>query len=181
MSQIFVDKIIFLDFDGVINHENWYEWIHEHKEFLKEGGHDSIDPKSVEKVLSICKETGAYIVISSSWRYNTLDHTITKLSSIRDLRTLLERVVGVTPPSRDRMRGLEIKYFLNACRKHNFILPNNVMLSNGKYEFSQEPKYVIFDDDDDMLVEQWNNFIHVNDRTGISDEDVNKAIKILND
>ena len=34
MKQI--DKIIFLDVDGVLNHNAWYKWIMSHPEFLKE-------------------------------------------------------------------------------------------------------------------------------------------------
>ena len=178
--QTFVNKIIFLDVDGVINHCDWYDWIHEHKEFLKAGGHDSIDPKAVDKIIQICNETNAYIVMSSSWRYWSLGHTIKKLNSIRDLRPILDRLVGVTPRTDKRNRGEEIKYFLNACRKRNMFTADGDMLSDERFKFDISPKYVILDDDTDMLPEQMNNFIHVNDIHGISDEDVKKAIDILN-
>lgn len=45
----------------------------------------------------------------------------------------------------------------------------------------QEPyKYVILDDDSDMLDTQSNNFIRTDWRAGLTEENVNKAIKILN-
>ena len=41
--------------------------------------------------------------------------------------------------------------------------------------------YVIIDDDDDMLDKQLNHFVQTNAyKRGLSDEDVEKAIKILN-
>lgn len=179
MLPTFVHKIIFLDVDGVINHCDWYDWIHDHKEFLKAGGHDSIDPKAVDKIIQICIETNAYIVMSSSWRYWSLGHTKKKLAHIRDLRPILDRLVGVTPRTDKRNRGEEIKYFLNACRKNNFFTVDGDMLSEDRFKIDREPKYVILDDDTDMLPEQMDKFIHVDDRHGISDVDVDKAVEIL--
>lgn len=40
-------------------------------------------------------------------------------------------------------------------------------------------EYVIFDDDTDFLLGQKDNFIHINEQTGITDSDIDKAIKIL--
>ena len=48
-------------------------------------------------------------------------------------------------------------------------------------EERQEPyKYVIPDDDSDMLDTQRNNFIHTDWKVGLTEENVNKAIEILN-
>lgn len=51
-------KVIFLDFDGVITSKNGY----------------SLDPEKMELVKRICDETGAYIVVSSSWRRKRIDN-----------------------------------------------------------------------------------------------------------
>ena len=40
-------------------------------------------------------------------------------------------------------------------------------------------EYVIFDDDTDFLLGQKDNFIQTNERTGITEEDVERARKIL--
>ena len=176
-----IDKIIFLDVDGVINHNVWFNWAHQHPEFLKEGGHRNIDPSSVSKIIEICDKTGASIVMSSSWRLWSLGGTFKNLNGIRDLRPILDRMVGITPRTEERFRGEEIKYFLNACRKGNFYTANGNELSDGRFEISQFPRYVILDDDSDMLDEQLPFFIHINDEVGITEEDVNKAVKILNE
>ena len=40
-------------------------------------------------------------------------------------------------------------------------------------------EFVIFDDDTDMLLGQKDNFIQTDEENGISDKDIEKAIKIL--
>ena len=86
-------RVVFLDFDGVLNSQpflvtesvNGYETI---------GEASALDPANVEHLNAIVRETGAVVVISSSWRHGR------KLS---DLRTMLEsrgfvgQVLGRTP------------------------------------------------------------------------------------
>ena len=175
-----IDKIIFLDVDGVLNHNAWYKWVMSHPEFLKEGGHKNIDPRSVERIIKICDETGARIVLSSSWRLWEFYQTLKNLNRIRDLRPILNYMVGITERTEDRFRGQEIKYFLNNCRKGNFMTTTGNNLKKADIEFVQFPKYIILDDDTDMLEEQEAVFLHIDDRVGITIKDVDKAIKILN-
>ena len=51
-----------------------------------------------------------------------------------------------------------------------------------KYEQDHEPveSYVILDDDEDMLQDQLENFIHCNFVHGLTSHDCYKAIEILN-
>lgn len=174
-----IEKIIFLDIDGVLNHNKWFDWAHQHPEFMKEGGHKNIDPTSVNKIIELCNITDAGIVMSSSWRYWSLGNTIKKLSSIRDLRPILDRLIGITPRTDIRFRGEEIKKFLDCCKNQNFYTETGDQLSDGRFKISENPKYVIFDDDNDMLDEQLDYFIQTDDRIGITDDDVKNAIKIL--
>lgn len=55
-------RVIFLDCDGVINSETWYNT---HKLNSLEGQDNDIDPKCIERLNRICSETGAYLVMSS--------------------------------------------------------------------------------------------------------------------
>ena len=178
-----IDKLIFLDIDGVINHTAWFNWAHQHPEFLKEGGHKNIDPNAVQKIIQICEQTNAGIVMSSSWRWGNFEQTVKKLSGIRDLRPILDKMVGVTVRTNERFRGQEIKYFLNDCRKNHFNSEFDTWHPRvkPKVKITNFPKFVILDDDSDMLEEQLPFFIHINDEVGITDEDVKKAVKILNE
>ena len=59
-------KAIFLDIDGVLNYTQWY--VSDRNPGNLNGQEGDIDPMCVERVLRICKETGAKVVISSDWR-----------------------------------------------------------------------------------------------------------------
>lgn len=60
-------RYIFFDIDGLLNSETWYKT-------YKPGNLDEIDndidPKCIERLNRICSETGAYLVMSSDWRYD---------------------------------------------------------------------------------------------------------------
>lgn len=79
-------RIVFLDVDGVIS-------------TLK--SHWTLDKKKMELVKCICDETGAKIVISSSWRRYTLADTIEELTTHqiekgRESFLMPDYIVGVT-------------------------------------------------------------------------------------
>lgn len=156
-----MDKYIFLDIDGVLNSEQYYlEKPQRWKEFKDKldkhiaWGVCNIDPKAVKLLNKLVDETKAKIVISSPWRGDYALQTIFSLAGI------IEPIYGETPRSEHRRRGAEIEAWL---------------------EERKEPyKYVILDDDSDMLDTQHSNFIHTDWRVGLTEENVNEAIKILN-
>lgn len=94
--------------------------------------------------------------MSSSWR------TDSSLGKIFEAAGINGRIYDITPLSKERHRGLEIQKWLN---------------------MQTEPyNYVILDDDSDMLDKQLPYFIQTDwTRWGLSDEDVERAIYILND
>ena len=68
-------KIIFLDIDGVLNHDQWYVSKEYQAIYQNEDNELDIDPKCAERINKICEQTDAKIVISSDWRiswYGTL-------------------------------------------------------------------------------------------------------------
>ena len=87
-------KILFLDFDGVINTlESDYE----------------IDQTKIPYIQRILTEyPDMNIVISSSWRYEGLERCRAHLKPIPD-----ERIIGVTPYLSGRSRGEEILQWMN--------------------------------------------------------------------
>ena len=124
--------------------------------FLCKGkGH--IDPENVQ-VLNKLKDIGAEMVISSSWGQDEGNTEKALLDCGLELP-----IVGYTEHFHvDWLcRGNEIEKWLQ------------VNFGGMDYEF------VIFDDDTNFLLGQKDNFIHINDNTGITDEDIEKAIKIL--
>lgn len=81
-----INKYLFLD--GVLNSISWYraEWNKDH--VYPQG---DFDPKCVEIVNRIVKETGCKVVVSSSWRAEI------NLQSIFDKAGLKFKIHSITP------------------------------------------------------------------------------------
>ncbi len=149
-----MQKIIFLDIDGVIC-VNWTEYVDQY-------GH-GFDAAYVDNLAEIIKQTGAKIVISSTWRKSGLS----EMKAMWLHRKLPGEVIDVTPVLWVK-RGEEIAEYLreNPC-----------------------DKYVIIDDDTDFLPEQKPFFVRtsINQHTGafkgtgLTKECADMAIEILND
>ena len=163
-------KIIFLDIDGVLNTKWWYTQMDRNTPRDKYGY--AFDPKAVANLRRVVDETGAGIVISSSWKCMGLS----QMEDMWDERNLPGKVVGITPNSVSdellldtdidsmelfHIRGEEIKEWLTKHGKH-------------------VSHYVIIDDMDNMLPEQQSHFVQTNPEVGITEDDANKAIVILN-
>ena len=156
-------KIIFLDIDGVLNYTKWY--VDDRNPGTINGNEGEIDPWCIDRVLKICNECDALVVISSDWRLSWYG-TILRLSRMGLNESL---ILDKTPeliwlkninPKIDCSRGAEIQEWLD---KH-----------------PECENYVILDDRTDMLDSQLNNFVYINPMYGLTDDDVEKAIKILN-
>jgi hypothetical protein len=101
-------RILFLDFDGVLNSVDWAERRPSKEEFAREMGvsperydHDrltwalrSVDPDAVAALNEIVNRTRARVVISSTWR--TM-YPLTKLEWILRRRGLEHHLIGTTP------------------------------------------------------------------------------------
>ena len=150
-------KYIFLDFDGVLNTEQY-------QAELRLAGKPTADeygplfaPKAVARLGEIIEKTNAKIIITSSWRYI---HDQQALNEMWEKRGLPGNIYGILSSDYpEESRGKEITAYL----AHETNTP-----------------YIILDDLDEFLPEQKEAFIEVNPVTGISQNDVNKAIEILN-
>lgn len=163
-------KIIFLDIDGVLNTKYWYK--HMDKSTVKDKYGYAFDPNAVSNLKRIIDETGANIVISSSWKCMGM----TELKAMWRDRHLPGKVIGITPDydmdeslttdsdttRLHQIRGLEIKDWL---------------IIHGKHVSG----YVIVDDTDSILQEQQRHFIQTDPEVGITPNDALRAIMALND
>jgi hypothetical protein len=161
-------KIIFLDFDGVLNHEAFYNKRHEI-------GRDKyppyplceIDPDSIRTLNFIIERTEAKVVISSTWRHG---RTIEELQNILKYHGFNGEIIDITPSFKDdhSLRGNEILYWIKK---------NKELIGKQYHEYEN---YLIFDDDSDMLYWQKDNFIQIDRWVGLTMMDAYNAIKILN-
>ena len=112
-------KIIFLDFDGVLNHAAHF--VQERADRVMADrltDSESFDTIAIERLNQICEKTGAKVVISSSWRV---------MFEAEDMCQILKRhgfrggVIGTTPrlhrtsDGEVRTRGDEIQLWLDAA------------------------------------------------------------------
>lgn len=167
-----MEKIIFLDIDGVLAIPSC----------LKDGMWALSDEK--QKLLGkILDQTGAKIVLSSSWRYVTLERTKEHMESEGFLFN--DKLIGVTIRAYHYLekgskihlsipRGVEIKQWIDT----------HIHSDNGKNwerkKVGNDFTYIILDDDLDMLLEQKDHFLNTNSEIGLTDEIVEHAVAILN-
>jgi len=167
-----MEKIIFLDIDGVLAVPSC----------LKDGMWALSDEK--QKLLGkILDQTNAKIVLSSSWRYATLERTKEHLGNEGFLFN--DNLIGVTIRAYHYLekgtgihlsipRGVEIKQWIDT----------HIHSDNGKNwerkKVGKDFTYIILDDDRDMLLEQKTHFLNTNSEIGLTDDIVERAVVILN-
>jgi hypothetical protein len=154
-------KIIFLDFDGVITipSSRWH-----------------LKASLIRNVRRIVDETGAKIVVSSSWRHGfpepSAEATARQMADRPKrcprnamLNWLSDNLYDCTPYFPDEKysgqgRGGEIQTWLD---RHPDV-----------------ENYVILDDDGDMLDSQLYHFVQTNYEDGLTEAETVRAIKVLN-
>ena len=164
-------KLIFLDIDGVLNTSDYQACLHilcrsKHPQeeinkgklmpyYTRDHYGQLFNPMCVKFLEALLRNTGAKIVISSTWRMEGL-------SKMRDMwkgRHYFGEIIGITPVSKGRVRGLEIAEFL------------------GNFEGDVE-SYVIIDDDS-ADIHQKERLCKCNNRTGFGYKEYWEALKIL--
>jgi hypothetical protein len=153
-------KIIFLDFDGVLNNADWISEIQRKKEYLSmfEKHEREFDPSKVKLMSDFALEIGASVVISSSWR---------KLHTLEELQIMLHKagfdpsipIIDVTPDSPNGFRGSEVEAWINGT--HHSI-----------------EDHVIFDDDGDFHYDQ--PLVKTSWDDGLCDFHIERAKELLN-
>jgi Swiss Army Knife RNA repair-like protein len=107
-----VPRVVFLDFDGVLNSARWFRDRPADGEGLFDGYLENIDPAAVALVQGVVDETGAVVVVSSAWRVQFNASTLFGMLRLRGFRGT---VVGNTPVLGvgDLERGAEVRAWLS--------------------------------------------------------------------
>lgn len=160
-------RLVFLDIDGVLNSfEKCIDLNLSHSEWCPEtmnafGITLDVFPEHIERVNRITEETGAKIVLSSSWRVGYLADWADVIIHLHNsgLRGFL---VGRTPHGSGlNTRGKEIEAWFT------------------DHPDEKIESFVILDDDDKMDPFM-DRLIRTDHQKGIQDEHVNRAIGMLN-
>ena len=139
-------KLIFLDIDGVI---------------ATPRTGNRIDRTLMERAIEIATRTGASIVISSSWKEETLEKTLRKLPA-----ALREHIVGQTPNLNnvETLKSREIDSFLNWFERQHELIENYIIIDDVYEGFSFQ-KIV--------------HLVKTDTYEGLTEEDVKLAIRKL--
>jgi hypothetical protein len=159
-------KVIFLDIDGVLNSETSIR-----ANGITNQWNDNPHPEHIKWLNYIIKETGAKVVISSTWRTSASPSMFNRFLSLLGFEG---DVIGRTP-SLEAYRGTEIKTWLEEHADKIIKYKDSTW-----YSYKQPvDSFVILDDDSDM-VDLTPYLVLIDGLKGLTEEDANKAIKILN-
>lgn len=163
-------KLIFLDIDGVFNSA---EYDRSERYLLETAGmsdteimliahHTHLDPEAIKIFNDLVERSGAEVILSSTWRAKYSVHEMNEM--LKD-RGATFKISAATPILFGKLsartpRGKEIAHYLKMLEK-------------------QPESFVILDDHDDMLHLK-TNLIQTNVKFGLTKNDVEKALKILN-
>ena len=168
-------KIIFLDIDGVLNHPGTYAcdapWRHEPGEVFP----IPVAPECVARLNRLVAETGARIVISSSWRL---------FAGWQDLGPALARhglvgeVVGETPDLINDAAWLEAWRSREGAPFTYERLERGWEIAEWLAQHTEVTSFAILDDGSDMA-DLRSHLILVNPTVGLDDPDVERAKYLL--
>mgnify|MGYP001559138603 FL=1 len=148
-------KIIFLDIDGVLV-------IRSPDGLSLAAGHNNRPhPECIKNLNKILIATGAYIVISSSWR---LVFDLPYIRKWAAANGIIDVIIGATDTGRDR-RGNQIRRWWT---RHAY-----------DKDTTGEDKLLIIDDDYDAFEGHNYPYIHTRFETGLTAEHVDIAINLL--
>lgn len=150
---------IFLDIDGVLNHQEWYR-----KNDVKTRGENwiDIDPNKVIMMNHLVEDLGGdevvAVVLISTWR---MSRTVEEINDLFKKVGSTFEILDKTPVSTHRFRGLEIKEWLSQNSVDVFGVQDH-----------RFHRYAIIDDDSDMCLDQQEKFFRINTESGITSNDI---------
>ena len=152
-------KIIFLDFDGVMDTEYYDHLLSEADKPISDEYGLLFDPECVKNLKYIIDSTGADIVISSTWKDFMSYQEILDMWKYRGLPGF---VTDVTPSTENHKRGDEIDGWLKECHTEcNYVIIDDLDVSN--FNEHQIPRLLI-----------------VNPFNGLDEYTAKRAVMILN-
>ena len=151
-------KVIFLDYDGVVN-TLWFNDVNGEPRFDFPNDIRVNNTQAIAWLNKLCRETGAKIVVSSTWRlYDNYKECLYNAGLNKDIE-----ILGRTK-NLGTARGIEIQDWLDEHQELNI------------------EKFVILDDESFDFIELGleNRFVKTSFTDGLLPEHVEKAVSILN-
>jgi len=173
-----IQRYLFLDIDGVLNTNRYSDYLIDHDEDYNDEYGAIFDPEAVENLACIIKNVPELkIIISSTWRFKGWDY----MNRLWEKRCLPGTIHSFTPE-------LEVVCFVDKINRKDTTsvypygtrgLEINEWLRQNAGINPLMYKYVIIDDETDLLLKQRENLILTDPYYGITKEDVVKSLEIL--
>ncbi|NJO64813.1 MAG: hypothetical protein HC836_43785 [Richelia sp. RM2_1_2] len=171
-------KYLFLDIDGVLVNRR----VLKENEWFPDESHVFCE-ECVTHLNKIIEHTGCSVVISSSWRKNLTVEQLREIFKLRGFKfseNIIDKTISIYADNKYVLgkrwvnipRGSEIQQWLMSQ-----------VVDNGSGSFkilNVDYSYAILDDSQDMLYGQRNNFVNTNYEIGLTEENADQVIKILN-
>jgi hypothetical protein len=165
-------KYLFLDIDGVLNSDIYMtsnEYISECKSLgivpegrnvMDKAHHLHISPIAMKLLNVLVERSKAIVILSSTWR---LKYSLAEMNMMFQKRGATFQIADVTPAKMSwRPRGMDIAEYL----------------SNLKRDGEVPEAFVILDDIDEFSKLK-EHFIQTSEESGLTQEDIARALKIL--
>lgn len=174
-----LQRYLFLDIDGVLNTTRYSAYLIDHDEDDWDEFGARFDPEAVANLAYIIHNVpDVKIVISSTWRFKGWDW----MNRMWGQRQMPGTIHSFTP-------GLDLVCFIDVINQKNssrsvFPYGTRGLEINEwlRINASQNPlmyKYVIIDDETDLILKQQDNIIITDPYSGITKETIVKALEIL--
>ena len=165
-----MQRIIFLDFDGVLNTARNIARLRAEGQSLSDEFGYLFDAEAVANLQTIIEQTGAEIVVSSSWKFEGLE----RMRQLWQARRLPGRLLDSTPDYLGCIGEID------PSNPDTFVGKGNEIKAWLERHATTDCRYVILDDMPEVLASQRKNFIRINDECGITAAAAQRAIEILN-
>lgn len=167
-------KVIFLDFDGVLNTENYQAQLYRDGKPQWDDFGQVFDPEAIENLKMVLDAVpDALLVINSSWKLEGFG----KMKELWKKRGLPGQIHGITPDYVPDLLNIDLEDYDNIAMLAGKGNEVKQWLENNAPEGCL---YVIIDDVPDFLPEQEAHLVCTDPRVGITMEDAVKAISLLN-
>lgn len=163
-------KVLFLDFDGVLNHQQFLiDAARENSEYPMtnlDRWVSMLDPAAVARLNEVVERTNCAVVVSSSWRIGSSRPELQHMLEVRGFRWSL---LGCTPSCRTKEnphRGYEIQRWIDDWNEQH---PDDTVT---------DADIAIIDDDSDMD-HLLHRLVHTGFTVGLQDEHVDALVSLL--